>query len=53
MNFFLEDLYQLLYYDKIDELKNKMMMGKLKSISIQKDINIDSSNKNPYGQCRK
>ena len=31
MNFLLEDLYLLLYYDKIDEFKNKALMEQLKN----------------------
>lgn len=53
MKFFLEDLYLLLYYDKIDDFKNKTMMEKLKISSIQKDINIDILNKNQYCQYKK
>ena len=35
MNFLLEDLYLLLYYDKIDEFKNKALMEQLKNVLDQ------------------
>lgn len=35
MNFLLEDLYLFLYYDKIDEFKNKALMEQLKNVLDQ------------------
>lgn len=39
MNFLLEDLFLLLYYDKIDEFKNKSLMEQLKNVLDQSRLN--------------